>query len=129
MLIAQVKLTGGSNVFENLGRADLTWRFTGTSSSIVGSKATLFINEWMWVQATADLPEPITYSWAIDGVDASSYNGPFANFQFSDNGSKTINVLLTGSDGSQILKSMTVWVKCLPPAPPYADDCNVPPER
>ena len=128
LYIGQKIIYPGVPDFTAIGRATLPWMFSGQSTNVIGGAASAYPGEVVWVQAAAPgLPAPVTYSWAIDGV-AVPWVGGFQTTTFSaaQTGSREFTVLMTGANGSQSELSWAVWVMCLPPAAPFADDCNEP---
>jgi len=124
-MFVQVELWYGSSSTKSLALGELTWNYSSLNSLIIGSKSQMYPNDGLWVQATADFPEPITYAWTVNDV-SQSWNGPFVWVEFAENGYKTITATLTGADNSTVVKTWNVWVICAPPASPYADDCDDP---
>lgn len=105
-----------------LGEAVLPWRAVSSTSSITGSSNAVFPGEMFWVQAYAQLPQPITYSWSLDD-EPQSWNSSFITTGLTANGNHTIVATLTGANQSQVQLVWNVWVMCPPPADPYAFYC------
>ena len=128
LYIGQNIIYPGVPAFTAIGRATLPWMFSGQSTNVIGGATSAFPGEVVWVQAAAPgLLAPVTYSWAVDGVPVSWVGGfQTTSFSAAETGSRELSVLVTGANGSQTELSWIVWVMCLPPAAPFADDCNEP---
>jgi hypothetical protein len=112
-----------STSYNFLGEATLPWRFYASTSNMAASSNAVFPGEGFWLQATAQLPTPITYAWTVDDVP-QSWNGSFVNTSLTGHGYRTISATLTGSNSAQAVVSWTIFIKCPPPDPAFADQCS-----
>ena len=103
--------TSSSSYSDALGRADLPWKYSADAGSIAGSPKTAVKNQMLWVQAYANLPEPITYSWTVNNV-AQPWNSAFVYTSFPTSGLKTMTVTMTGSNGAQVAQTWLETVVC-----------------
>lgn len=105
-----------------LGRGDLPWKYTSQSANIIGSHSVVPKDTPIWIQATADLPLPISYAWTVD-FEPMSWSTGFVTTSFPEIGDRDIQVTMTGANNVQVQRSWVVSVTCPPPYEPWELYC------